>query len=298
MRSNDVYSPTSGWSAVEKVANRMAASASRTAGTYQAIEYVIGQLQRAGDLHAEFERPSTAKASQAPGSSARGPGAPSVSLVAPRIGLIVLPWISASPQSAAARRYARTTLFGISRLQRGRHPCGWIVDLRGNLGGDMWPMLLSVEPLLSSGRLIGFTNDQAAPVWVVRRGDTLSGTGERATAPLRIADPEPPPAVAVLVGSGTVSSGEAVAVAFRGRAQTRTFGGATAGATDSAHTYRLADGATISLSTHWDVDRSGRVYRSPITPDVIVRDLGHTDPQPVKLATAWLQSMAACEPAN
>jgi C-terminal processing protease CtpA/Prc len=155
-----------------------------------------------------------------------------------------------------------------------------------------------VGPLLGSGRLIGFTRGQAAPVRVVRREDALSGTGERVTAPLRIADLKPPPAVAVLIGSGTVSSGEAVAIAFRGRVQTRTFGAATAGATNSPHTYRLADGATFSLSTHWDVDRSGHVYRSPISPDVVMPDYGHTDPQPVKLAAAWLQSTAACKPAN
>ncbi|TGQ64000.1 peptidase, partial [Mesorhizobium sp. M8A.F.Ca.ET.207.01.1.1] len=26
--------------------------------------------------------------------------------------------------------------------------CGWIVDLRDNTGGNMWPMLLGVAPLL------------------------------------------------------------------------------------------------------------------------------------------------------
>ena len=30
---------------------------------------------------------------------------------------------------------------------------GWIVDLRGNFGGNMWPMLLSVEPLIGNGTL-------------------------------------------------------------------------------------------------------------------------------------------------
>ncbi len=27
-------------------------------------------------------------------------------------------------------------------------PCGWIVDLRGNGGGNMWPMLAGVGPIL------------------------------------------------------------------------------------------------------------------------------------------------------
>jgi carboxyl-terminal processing protease len=28
---------------------------------------------------------------------------------------------------------------------------GWIIDLRGNFGGNMWPMLLSLEPILGNG---------------------------------------------------------------------------------------------------------------------------------------------------
>ena len=30
---------------------------------------------------------------------------------------------------------------------------GWIIDLRGNFGGNMWPMLLAIEPLLGNGTI-------------------------------------------------------------------------------------------------------------------------------------------------
>src|SRR4051812_15802719 len=33
-------------------------------------------------------------------------------------------------------------------------PCGWIVDIRGNRGGSMWPMLAGVGPILGEG-LVG-----------------------------------------------------------------------------------------------------------------------------------------------
>jgi len=32
------------------------------------------------------------------------------------------------------------------------HPAGWIVDLRGNVGGNMWPMLAGIGPLLGRRR--------------------------------------------------------------------------------------------------------------------------------------------------
>jgi len=35
------------------------------------------------------------------------------------------------------------------------HPAGWIVDLRGNVGGNMWPMLAGIGPVLGEGDHLG-----------------------------------------------------------------------------------------------------------------------------------------------
>jgi hypothetical protein len=36
------------------------------------------------------------------------------------------------------------------------HPGGWIVDLRGNSGGDMWPMVAGLGPIIGDGVLGAF----------------------------------------------------------------------------------------------------------------------------------------------
>ena len=150
---------------------------------------------------------------------------PTVSLAAPRIGLIEVGGVLASLKTPGARRYAASALADISSLQRSRHPCGWIVDLRANGGGSMYPMLLSVGPILGSGRLIGFTDKKRARDWVSYRSNTLFyGSGDTDPAPARIPDFSPAPAVAVLTGPHTASSEEAVAIAFRDRLQTRSLG--------------------------------------------------------------------------
>jgi carboxyl-terminal processing protease len=51
------------------------------------------------------------------------------------------------------------------------HPVGWIVDLRGNVGGNIWPMLAGIGPLLGEGDDLGefFTLDSHS-TWKYRDG--------------------------------------------------------------------------------------------------------------------------------
>jgi C-terminal processing protease CtpA/Prc len=76
--------------------------------------------------------------------------------------------------------------------------------------------------------------------------------------------------VAVLIGPLTASSGEAVAIAFRGRARTTSFGQPTAGLSSANEMFPLPDGAMIGLTTAVDVDRTGRRYGETVDPDEAV----------------------------
>ncbi|MGV9658891.1 S41 family peptidase [Streptomyces koyangensis] len=57
------------------------------------------------------------------------------------------------------------------------------------------------------------------------------------------------PPVAVLTGPRTASAGEAVAIAFRERPDTRTFGDPTSGVPTANAPYPLSDGALVVLTT-------------------------------------------------
>jgi carboxyl-terminal processing protease len=51
------------------------------------------------------------------------------------------------------------------------HPVGWVVDLRGNVGGNMWPMLAGVGPVLGEGDDLGeFFTTEGHAVWRYRDG--------------------------------------------------------------------------------------------------------------------------------
>jgi hypothetical protein len=134
---------------------------------------------------------------------------------------------------------------------------GWIVDLRGNGGGNMWPMVAGIGPILGEGTAGAFIDPNSN---VTRWGYT-NGASTIAGAPtVQVLSAyqllRPSPKVAVLTNCGVVSSGEAVVVAFRGRANTRSFGTPTYGLSTANQSYHLSDGAWLYLTVAVMADRN------------------------------------------
>jgi C-terminal processing protease CtpA/Prc len=146
---------------------------------------------------------------------------------------------------------------------------GWVVDLRGNGGGAMWPMLAVAAPLLQGDGVIGafIDRDGGRIPWWLRHG--LVGTGwwpqARSSGPSELRGP-----AAVLTDGGTASSGEAVAVAFRGLTRVRSYGAATHGFSTANESFPLPDGARLLITGAQFADRTGTVYEGPLRPDTEV----------------------------
>lgn len=126
----------------------------------------------------------------------------------------------------------------------------------------------------------------------VRAGDSVAASVADATP----ADPLLP--VAVVTSGLTMSSGEAVAVAFRGRAGSRSFGEPTYGVPTSNRTVPLADGATLLLTVAHFADRTGRTYEEPLVPDesVVLRweAFGTVQDPALQDASDWLLGHPGC----
>ena len=154
------------------------------------------------------------------------------------------------------------------------HPSGWIVDLRGNAGENMWPMLAGIGPVLGESDRVGESlGTQTRFAWRYRDGSAAEGSGRAKSsatvqgAAYRMAGT---PRVAVLIDGTTGFAGEGVAIAFRGRANTRFFGEHTAGFSSMTETTLLADGASLTLVTGVQVDRAGKLYFDGLDPDELV----------------------------
>jgi len=195
-----------------------------------------------------------------------------------------------------ARKQAAIALQAGIQEQDDGNRCGWVVDLRGNSGGNMWPMLLGMGPLLGDAKgadPVGMflLADKRQP-WAYREGavwlDGKAVVGSRNTQ-YTLRHPGAP--VAVLFGPRTASSGEASVLAFRGRAASRSFGQPSAGYSTANTPQRLPDGSLLLLTGSVIADRNGVGDGNRLQPDVIVAE----GQDATTAAQAWLLAQPACK---
>ncbi len=143
---------------------------------------------------------------------------------------------------------------------------GWIVDLRGNLGGNMWPMIAGVSPILGEG-LFGYFISPDGSEYQCSYYAIGQTNGITITEQYNLLKPNPK--VAVLTDQATASSGEAVTIAFKTRANTKSFGNATCGLSTANQGFNLSDGAVLILTVSTMADRTKKMYGNRVVPDVL-----------------------------
>jgi carboxyl-terminal processing protease len=279
VRSASLWRDTVTWSAVEKDVRAMAAGSETALDTYPAIRAL---LRRLGDHHSFLMSPQIA----AMRAAADDP-LPLVRVQTTGVGLISVPAYS-SFDPGRAQSYARAVYDLLTAaIANGAGSCRWIVDLRSNGGGNMWPMLGGLRPFLGEVELGSFVSSGGTRrPWHAR--DQVDVKPPAALAALESAN------VAVLLGPHTASSGEAVAISFIRRARTRSFGLPTSGQSTSNVDRKLPDGAHIALTVGIEADRTGKLYGHEITPDEVIdaAPSGAANDLQVDRALAWLRSQS------
>ncbi|CAM3681191.1 S41 family peptidase [Sphingobacterium prati] len=150
---------------------------------------------------------------------------------------------------------------------------GWIIDLRLNTGGNMYPILLGLKEFIGNNlRFGGFRDAGNKPSgdWEIKAGKLLIDGNrlDRKTAlTYPIANDVP---LVILTSCYTASAGEMAAISFIGRNNTFIVGEKTANYTTAVLGFKINDYAGINLSTDYVVDRNLKVYKSYISPDVEV----------------------------
>lgn len=279
VRTHSLWRDTVTWAEVEPRVRAMAAGAQVPADVYPAIRALLSSL---GDHHSFLLEPAGTKQFTGGGAENKRPSARALG---DSIGYISVPAYSGADPTAA-KTYV-TDVYGTFAKVQAQTSCRWVVDLRDNGGGNMWPMLAALRPLLGEAGLGSFVTTQGAGgSWHARDGADLPVP--RALAGLDSAY------VAVLTGPRTASSGEAVTIAFVGRPRTRSFGQATAGLSTANGTLPLPDGSTLVLTVSVQADRTGRAYGGTVSPDDTVTPDAAAGDAPLARATAWLRSQPRC----
>lgn len=146
----------------------------------------------------------------------------------------------------------------------------WIVDLRFNGGGNMYPMMEGLSPLLGEGVIGGVTDAGGRQIstWTIKDGDFYYDDYQ----PVDLENDcklSKPPKIAILISQYTSSSGEAVAVAFKQRPQTRFFGLQTSGLVTVTDWTPIGTDLVASVSIGYYADRKGKEYRDSLDPDEV-----------------------------
>jgi carboxyl-terminal processing protease len=186
------------------------------------------------------------------------------------IAYLTVPWIS-TDDSLICERIADSLQSVIARLDARGGIARWIIDLRKNSGGNCWPMLTGIGPLLGDG-VCGYfvSGDYRVPI-AYRDGSAIQGRHVRCRVSNQgYRTQRAQKSIVVLTGRRTVSAGEIVALAFKGKAQTLLIGEPTAGLTTANATYSLSDRSMLVLTICQEADYTGRICEGSIVPDKIV----------------------------
>jgi C-terminal processing protease CtpA/Prc len=280
MQANSINRLTIDWTMFRSRVFDQASTAQTIADTHPAIRVALGLL---GDGHSSYQS-ATGTVIAVPNRNCSVTTFPSIPTLPSTVGYVKVSTFAGV--GAAATGYANELQSAIVSADRD-DLIGWVVDVRGNGGGNMWPMVAGVGPVLGEG-VVGYFFDPTGVenVWEYRDGASWHDgvVVQRVDAPYRLRRERP--RVAVLTDNGVASSGEATVIAFIGRPNTRSFGTATCGLSTANARFTMSDGAALSLTVAVMADRTRTKYGDSIPPDEIVTD----SRQVVQRALEWLQS--------
>lgn len=164
---------------------------------------------------------------------------------------------------------------------------GWIVDLRANGGGNMYPMIAGLGPLLGDG-VAGYfiAPDGSRLSWSYSAGAASAGNSALLTVPQPYQMRQPGARVAVLSDCRNGSSGEATLISFIGRpAPTRLFGTPSYGVSTAVRGSEIGLGYSLGLAVSTMADRLGRAYGERVPVDEQIDDATRV----VERAAQWLR---------
>lgn len=187
---------------------------------------------------------------------------------------------------------ARTILGGITVLKE-QGVDKWILDLRYNGGGNMNPMLAGLAPLLGDGKIGGSIDGdkEVLQTYEIKNGQFYDSGRLVADLENKLKSPSQEK-VAVLTSRYTASSGELVAVAFKGRPGTVFFGEKTSGLTSVTGFDRINEDMIMLISKAFYTDRNGKVYEHGVEVDrkIVFEEYAEEENDQILLQSLeWLQ---------
>ncbi|MCB0703975.1 MAG: hypothetical protein KDC34_01640 [Saprospiraceae bacterium] len=144
----------------------------------------------------------------------------------------------------------------------------WVVDLRYNGGGNMHPMAEGIALIIGNGEVggsKGLTENESS-IWRVENNNFYYD--DFSIELTDSCDTDDNSKVAVLTSSYTASSGEALAVIFKGRDNTKFFGQKTLGMITVTDWHIINESTAMTISVSYYKDRNQVIYDKYVGVDV------------------------------
>lgn len=190
------------------------------------------------------------------------------------IAVLWMPWCTPSRENLESEMslYLEAGLRNIRDCQS-KGARAWVIDLRRNSGGNMYPMLAAIWPLLNTDNPGSFEDPRPfAQAKTVTWREALQHNIPGISLGGGIGTINQP--VAVWTSRWTASSGEITSIAFRERPNTLFLGSETAGIPTSNQPFEITNHdcaiGTLWLTTALCVDRNGNAYTAEMRPDIEV----------------------------
>lgn len=233
-----------------------------TSDCYPMINYLLYKL---GDNHSRFLPPTEAKNYRNNSTLIQSSG----KMIREKVAYLSIPPVS-SMDSASLVDFASNLQVLIKKLDAS-DPNGWIVDLRSNTGGNCYPMIAGLGPLIGEG-IAMYWVDANKNQTAISYKNGCSFMNDRIQVrikdqPYTLRKTYP---IAILIGPLTASSGEIVAISFIGKSDCRFFGESSYGMTTANSDFILRDGSTLFLTSGIDADRNLRLYGDKLHPDFYI----------------------------
>lgn len=267
------------WDMVEENARKIL----KEKGESEAIEYLVTKL---GDPHTSYRPKNVTKEPKKDPPSEKVSEIAAISQPTSSVPILQInSWMGKDQLEASIK--VRDALTSATQL----NSCGLVLDFSSNQGGNMWPMVLGLAPLLDRGKLAAFVDaeNNRTIIEKINGAIYIGGKPHFLNYKLPVSDLDKPRAVAIVVGPLTASSGEITPMLFLGQDNVRFFGSRTAGYTSANRVFQLPNEGRLVLTTSQTEDRSGNVHAQGIEPN-------DQSDSPFQAAASWVMEQCSSIP--
>ncbi|MCE9539990.1 MAG: S41 family peptidase [Bacteroidetes bacterium] len=286
VRSNSIYADSLDWHTINTNIAKLSIGLKAKEDAHILSDYVLSELRQSGENHSFYMKKVNVNKFSDHNTDGRQPFS---KLIDNHIGYIYVPGFN-SVNDTTCSNFAIKIQKLIEDLDSRKTITGWIIDLRENSGGNMYPMIAGLGPIVGEGTLGYFINPKSKKTdkWYYSNGSSGEGNKPYLTIKKPYSLKTLNSKVAVLISSMTGSSGEMTAVSFIGKENVKILGQNSGGYTTGNQGYKLLDGSYLYLAVSYISDRNNKKYLGSISPDILVDEKDDNDT--ISIAQKWLDS--------